>query len=448
MTSPDLPSPPPIAAKGNRSGPSQWLMLGGLGFLLVAGGFVGWRLLGTRDGGAPQAPAAATVSLDTVQTGLVQDSSEFLGSLEAQTGVVLQPEVAGRVAQVFVSAGERVTPGTQIILINPDRMQAEVSAAQANVDVARAARDAAAASLRSLQERQAEREAEVDLQQTERDRTAQLVTQGALSQQDLDFVNRDLRVAEAALASSAREIAAAQATESQAVAALAQAQANRDAAQQTLQDRTVVAPIAGVVGDMEIKLGDYVTPSSVITDITENSTLELDLEVPIEERDRLELGLPVELVTADGETTVATGSVTFISPKADAATQTVLIKAQFENPNGRLQDSQRVEARIIWSEQTGVLVPTSAVTRLGGQTFVYVTAAGTPDELPSPDAIPPGAPIPEQVARLRPVELGPIQENNYQVLSGLEPGETIIVSGILNLRDGIPIVPQGGNEDS
>ncbi|NJL85387.1 MAG: hypothetical protein HC886_04520 [Leptolyngbyaceae cyanobacterium SM1_1_3] len=49
---------------------------------------------------------------------------------------------------------------------------------------------------------------------------------------------------------------------------------------------------------------------------------------------------------------------------------------------------------------------------------------------------------PQQVARLRPVELGSIQDNSYQVISGLEPGETIIVSGVINLQDGVPIMPQ------
>ena len=67
---------------------------------------------------------------------------------------------------------------------------------------------------------------------------------------------------------------------------------------------------------------------------------------------------------------------------------------------------------------------------------------GTPEELPPADALPPGMPAPTQVARLRPVQLGTIQGNSYQVLDGLQPGETVVVSGILNLQDGTPILPQ------
>jgi multidrug efflux pump subunit AcrA (membrane-fusion protein) len=53
----------------------------------------------------------------------------------------------------------------------------------------------------------------------------------------------------------------------------------------------VTAPIAGTVGNMDVKLGDFVTTNSAITNITENAVLELDLQIPIEQRDRLALGL-------------------------------------------------------------------------------------------------------------------------------------------------------------
>ncbi|MGF1521847.1 MAG: efflux RND transporter periplasmic adaptor subunit [Leptolyngbyaceae cyanobacterium] len=449
MTSPNVSSSEsmqPIMAHDRPSNSTRWLIVGSVVVLLFAGGFIVWRFMGARGRGQMGFPPAAAVTLEPVQSGRVQERSEFLGDLEAQTGVVLQPEVSGRVAQVFVAAGDRVDPGTPIVLISPDRTQAEVNAAQASVSAAQAASGSAAASLRSLEAREAELRAELALRREEFERTRRLATEGALSEQDLDFAQRDLDVAAAAAASAAEDVEAANASLRQSEATLTQAEANQAAAQENLLDRTVTAPIAGTVGDIQPKLGDYVTPSDVITNITENATLELDLEVPIEQRDQLRLGLPVELIGTDGEEILASGSITFISPQINADTQTVLIKAQFNNPQGRLQDAQKVEARLIWSEQTGVLVPTSAITRLGGQTFVYVAEDGNSDELPAPEAMPPGMPVPEQVARLRPVQLGNIQGNNYEVLSGVEPGETIVVSGILNLQDGTPILPQSEDE--
>ncbi|MEM9008131.1 MAG: efflux RND transporter periplasmic adaptor subunit [Cyanobacteria bacterium P01_F01_bin.86] len=436
----------PIMAKDHSSGFSRWLVAGSLGVLFFAGGFIVWRFMGSRGRGPVGFPPAAAVTLEAVQSGQVQDRSEFLGDLEAQTGVVLQPEVSGRITQVFVAAGDRVNPGDPIVLISPDRTQAEVSAAQASVAVAQAATGSTAASLRSLQSRETELKAELALRLEEFRRTSTLVDQGALSKQDLDFARRDLEVAEAAVTAAQEDIAAAEASLSQSEASLAQAEANQAAAEENLQDRTVTAPVVGTIGDIRPKLGDYVTPSDVITSITENTSLELDLEVPIEQRDRLSLGLPVELMGGNGQDILASGSVIFISPQINADTQTVLIKAQFDNPQGLLQDAQKVEARLIWSEQTGLLVPTSAITRLGGQTFVYIAETASPEELPPPEALPPGMPMPEQVARLRPVQLGDIQGNNYQILSGIEAGETIVVSGILNLQDGTPILPAADGE--
>lgn len=450
MSAPNLSASEPLstgAVRDRRSGPVRWLIAGGISILLIAGGWVIWRFVGARGPGPMMGmPPGVTVRLEPVQSGTVQDTSEFLGSLEAETGVVLQPEVAGRVTQVYVSAGDRVAPGQPIILVSPDRTQAEANAATASVSAAESARQSAAASLQSLLARRSELEAELALEQAEFNRTQQLVEQGAQSQQELDLARRDLEVARATLNAARDEIAAAQANLSQSEAGLEQAQANAAAAQQNLQDRTVTAPIAGTVGNLNVKLGDFVNTTSVITNITENAALELDLQVPIEQRDRLQLGLPVELLPVAGETAIATGGISFISPSTDPDTQTVLVKARFDNPQGRLQDAQKVEARLIWSESTGVLVPTSAITRLGGQTFVYVADEGTAEELPPPDAMPPGMPAPEQVARLRPVQLGRIQGNSFEVLSGLESGETIVVSGILNLQDGMPILPQSETE--
>lgn len=450
MTAPNLSSSEPMQTSvigDRRSGPGRWLIAGGIGVLLLVGGFLIWRFMGARgQGNMGGMPPGVRVQLEPVQASTVQDASEFLGALEAETGVVLQPEVSGRVTQVYVSAGDRVSAGQPIVLISPERTQAEASAAAANVAAAESARQSAAASLRSLLARSQELEAELALETAEFNRTQQLVSQGAQSQQELDLARRDLEVAQATLASARDEIAAAQANLNQAEASLAQAQSNQSAAQQSLQDRTVTAPIAGIVGNLNIKLGDFVDTSTVITNITENAALELDLQVPIEARNRLQLGLPVELLSVEGETSIATGGISFISPSTDPDTQTVLVKARFENEQGRLQDAQKVEARLVWSETTGVLVPTTAITRLGGQTFVYVADEGTEEELPPPGAVPPGMPAPEQVARLRPVQLGAIQNNNFEVLSGLEPGEIIVVSGILNLQDGTPILPQSAAE--
>ncbi len=423
-----------------RSGFSRWIV-GGVGLVVLGGGFWAWRLLGTPPAAEMQMPPGVAVTVAPVESGTVQESSEFLGRLEALAGVLLQPEVSGRVTQVFVVAGDRVSPGAAIVQVSPDRTEAELNAAAATVAAARAAQDTALASLQVLRAQKAEQEADLALAQADFERTESLVSQGAQSQRELDLARRDRDVAKASLNSALKEIAVAQSQLAQAEASLRQASANQAAVAQDVKDRTVTAPIAGIVGDLKIKLGDYVNPSTVITTITENSTLLLKIPVPVEQRDRLRLGLRVDVLAMGTAEVLTTGRVSFIAPQTNPDTQTVLVQAQLDNAQGRFQDDQQVEARITWSEEVGVLVPTAAIARLGGQTFVYIAETADPAELP-PDA-------PAQVARLRPVELGQVQGNRYEVVSGVAQGETIVVSGILNLQDGMPILPQeSGNQEA
>jgi len=174
-----------------------------------------------------------------------------------------------------------------------------------------------------------------------------------------------------------------------------------------------------------------VDTSTPLTTITENRSLEVTFSVPNEQALQLRQGMPVELTDGQGRK-VGTSRVFFISPKATNDTQSVLVKSLFDNSQGQLRTDQFVRVKAIWDKRPGVLVPTTAVTRLGGEAFVFVAESSQP-QLSTPS---------QMVARQRLVKLGGIKGNNYQVLSGLKPGEKIVVSSLLSLRDGAPIIPE------
>ena len=412
-----------------------WLGLAAL-LVVTVGGFALWRLLGK--GGEPSdmpMGGAVPVTLERMQPTTLRDQASFIGTLDAQAGVVLQPEASGRITRIYVSSGERVAAGDPIMELSADRSQAELSAALASISAAQSARDNARSRLQSLVAQRIRIETDVKLQNTEFERTQRLVSAGAQSQQELDEVERDRDAAIASLDAAKKEIAAAQAGLEQTEALLEQSQATAAATREDLLDKTVTAPIAGVVGDIPVDLGDYVQPGGTLTTITQNEVLELEIDVPAEQIGEIQLNMPVELLTFGGDEPVATGSISFISPQTDAATQTVLVKARFENLSGRLQDNQRVDVRIVLDERPGLLVPAMAITRLGGQSFVYVAVNAPPSEEGQPA-------VEGQVAELRPVTLGAMQGNSFQVLDGLSPGEEIVTTGLLNLQDGVPIAPQ------
>ncbi len=420
-------------AVGLSRRPKFWLWILLTALLLGGGGFLLWRSL--FSGGPPQGGMGfgpIPVTLKTLEQETIEVSSGFVGTLDAQLGIVLKPEIDGQITRIYVSPGTVVSAGDAIFEINPERSRAELSAAQANVGVYRSLLTNTQAQLNAAKADQASAQAEVDLQNEEIRRMQYLVDEGAQSEQSLDLVERDREAAIAALNAARERVRAAEASEAEARASLSQAIAQASAVQEDFQDTQITAPIDGVVGNIPIKLGDYVESGDSLTTITQNQALDLELSVPIERQDELRTGLPVRLRRFAGDDQKVTGRISFISPQVDAATQSILVEATFENASSRLQDDQRVEAFIIWNEQPGVLVPSSAISRLGGQSFIFVAES-------QPDA---AEGEPQLIASQRLVTLGNLQGNDYQVLDGLEPGETIVTTGILNLSDGAPIQPQ------
>jgi serine/threonine protein kinase len=200
--------------------------------------------------------------------------------------------------------------------------------------------------------------------------------------------------------------------------------------QKQIQYYKVTAPFAGTVGDIAVKLGELVNTSTQLATITNNQPLELNILVPIERQSQLRKGIPVEVMDTQGKS-LGMSRVFFISPSANNNTQSVLIKALYNNAKNQLRADQFARAKIIWSQRSGVLVPSKAVTWMSRETYVYVAQT---QQSPQGES--------QLVARQKRVKTGNVKGNNYQVLEGLEPGERIILSGILNLRDGTPIIPE------
>ncbi len=406
-----------------------------------------------QQGFAPQALPVETQSLTVSK---LEESSEFLGSLEAQDRVTLAPRVEGRIVQIAVKEGDRVKKGQLIVQLQQTREEAEVNATVSDVNISQANITNAQAQVKSAEAEVARvqaqveqskadlrrQEAEVSLAQANIERAKFLVAEGAESQQFLDDRKRDLEAAIAqrdalkqalnasnkALIAAQEGVKAALANVERERAGLSQAQARVQVASENLEFNRVVSPINGIVGHIVPKVGDYLEAGDQITTITQNDNLKINIAIPIQQASKLKLGLPVAIVDSQGNTEV-TGKISFISPRVNSTRQSILAKATVPN-NGSLQDEQFVRAKVIWSEKPGVLVPTSAISRIAGQSFVFVAESMEQD----------GETI--LVAKQKAVKLGDIQGQAYQVISGVEPGDKLIISGILTLSDGVPITSE------
>jgi membrane fusion protein, multidrug efflux system len=326
------------------------------------------------------------VRIETVRPVPLRDASEYVAVLRSRQSVQIQPLVEGHVSKILVASGQDVQPRAELIQIDPSRQQAAVTSQRA----------LHAADLASL-----------ELARKQFGRMERLYKSGAATRQDLDQAQNALLRAQASVAATGAQ------TRAQSV---------------ELRYYSVVAPVAGTVGDIPVRVGDLVTPQTVLTTLDDNSALEVYVEVPLERAAGLKVGAPVEILDSAGKV-LASNQVTFVSPRADPATQMILVKASVDNQGGQLRAGQFVRVRIIWRQYQGLAVPVLAVSRRAGQPFVWLVNAGAGNAL---------------TAAPRPVELGAIQGQTYPVTGGLTAGDRIVTSGVQKLRPGAAVAATSG----
>ena len=312
----------------------------------------------------------------------IPQSSEFVATIRSLRSTTVQPQVEGIVREVLVRAGDRVALGQPLIQIDPDQQQATVTVAESQ---------------------RASREADLAFAKQQLARLQKLFEAGAVSRAELEQAETAHKNAEAQLAAVQSQI--------------------RESRVE-LQYYRVTAPRAGVVGEVVIRQGDRVTPATVITTIDQAEGLEAYINVPLERAMDLRRGLTVELLDPDGKV-IAASPITFIAPRADDATQSVLVKATLGQMPPTIRVMQYVRARIVWSTEPTLAVPIVAVSRLAGQHFVFVAEQGEQG----------------MVARQKPVTIGEVAGEDYVVRSGLMAGERVIVSNVQKLGDGAPVKP-------
>jgi RND family efflux transporter MFP subunit len=335
-------------------------------------------------GAQGQGPPAVPVKIEVAKSASIDDTTEYVATVKSLDSAVIMPQVEGTVTRIFVRSGDRVATGTALMQIDPAKQQAAV---------------------KSLEDMRAAKLANLEYARQQYERVTRLHAEGVVSQQEVDQARSALETAQAEL---------------QALDAQVQEQ------QVQLRYHSVAAPRAGIVGDIPVRVGDRVTVSTRLTTIDKPGSFEVYVAVPVERSPRLRMGMPVQVVDTAGQM-LAESRVTFVSPRVDDETQTVLVKSRVEGDEGKLRTEQLVRARVVWGTHEGPLVPVLAVSRLSGQYFAFVAEEDK------------GA----LVARQRPLKLGEIVGNDYVVLDGIKPGDRVIVSGTQFLLDGAPVTPQG-----
>lgn len=335
---------------------------------------------------AASAPAfqAMPVQTMTVSSSAVPNSDEYVATIKSRRSATLNPQVDGNLTAILVHSGDHVKAGQVLMQIDPNKQEATVQAQASTVQ---------------------QKLAVYQYNQTEIDRQRKLNAAGITSRDALDQ-------AEQAYANSKADYESAKAT------LLTQ--------EKQLGYYQIRSPFNGIVGDIPVHVGDYVSPTTMLTTVDENRDLEAYIYVPTERASQIHTGLPVEILD-NNEKPLEPTSIDFISPQVENQLQGILVKAPVHSKEAAIRTDQLVKARIIWSTSPMPVVPVLAVTRLGGQAFVYVAESQNG----------------HYFARQVPVNLGDTVGNEYAVLSGLKNGEKVIVSGTQFLVNNMPVQPMG-----
>jgi RND family efflux transporter MFP subunit len=324
------------------------------------------------------------VKVETAKDQKVNRATDYVATLKSRDSAVVMPQVEGIITQIYVHSGEPVAAGAPMMQIDPAKQEA---------------------TLKSQENARAAQLAQLTWSKQNFERVNGLAAAGVVSKQDLDQARNTLDAAQAQLSSL-------------------EAQVNEQQVQ--LHYYRVVAPRAGIVGDVPVRVGDRVVTTTQLTTVDRPGSLEAYIYVPIERSSDLKMNLPVAIVDGSGNV-LAHSRITFISPQVDNSTQTILAKATIANANDGLRTAQFIRARVIWGTEDKPVVPVVAVSRIGGTYFAFVAE---PDQKGG------------YVVHQKPLQVGEIVGNDYVVLDGIKPGDKVVVSGTQFLIDGIPVIPQ------
>ncbi len=319
-----------------------------------------------------------TVKTFPAQILTIRKSLSFTGIVEASKKANIVPKISGKIKRIYVEEGERVKKGQ--LLVELDSEQAQIQLQQA-----KGALLAAQANFRNAKKNFL--------------RAKRLLSEHAISQQQYEKAQLAFQAAKGQLE---------------------QAKAAVKLAEFLIKSSKLRAPFSGIITNKLKEEGDFVNPAMGgfgsgpgILVLMDFSRVKVYVDVPSSSINLIHKGSPAEII---GKDLTLRGKVFSVSEAADPTSKTFRVGVMAENPGLRLKPGTDVSVRIIYSQKQALAIPIKAVVE-GNYAFV----------------------VKEGVARKRRLRLGLKGDQFVEVLSGINPGEKVVVEGIFGLYDGAKV---------
>ncbi|NLS13861.1 efflux RND transporter periplasmic adaptor subunit [Vibrio sp. SM6] len=200
------------------------------------------------------------------------------------------------------------------------------------------------------------------------------------------------------------------------------AKARYDAAVANLADHHIKAPFSGTVGFVDFSRGQLVSTGAELVSLDDLSLMQLDLSVPERYLSQLNVGMSVKAIASAWGDEHFVGEVTAIDTRINPETLNLRVRIEFANDEGKLKPGMLLDAHLAFAPIEAPIIPVQALEYSGTKRFVYVVDK-------------------ENKAHRTEVVLGARVENQVVITEGLTIGETIVVQGIVNMRDGVEVSP-------
>lgn len=365
------------------------LVVGGIAVAVSLAGCDGDDGTAHAQSGPPPAPPV-TVATPLVEN--VADWNDFTGRFSASQRVEIRAQVSGYLDAVHFTDGQSVEKGDLLYTIDPRQFNAALAVAEAQLS---------------------EAQAQLTLAQDEFARAERLLQRQVISQEE--FEGRRAAVAQAQAAVAAGE------------ATVLSAQVNVDYTE-------IRAPIAGVMSDNRVDIGNLVAGGAagadVLTTVVSTDPLYFSFEVSeaeflrFQREGQIDSGAPVLIRLQDETSYDWVAKVDFTDNALDAASGTIRLRASVDNPDNFLRPGMFGDARVLGSQPyQAMLVPDTAIVTDAALRLVYVVGE-------------------DGVVQPRPVQLGPLSGTLRVIRSGLAPDDRVVINGLLRARPGVTVTPQ------
>jgi membrane fusion protein, multidrug efflux system len=305
-------------------------------------------------------------------------TAQAQGALFPKEKAVIASEVMGALAQVYADMGDQVKAGQVLARIDPREYQLRVDAAQAALEQAQARLANARANYQRMSE---------------------LNRQHLIAAAQFDETSAEMRVAQADANAAENQLGI---------------------AKKKLNDTYIRAPFSGWVQKRTVALGEHVGEGMPLYELIATDPIKLRAPIPERFVPMAKLGIRIDLTIDARPDKTFHGSVTRIAPALDDNSRTLLVEAEVPNPEGILKPGYFAHVTMNLGHDRALFVPNSAVLRYAGIARVFVYEGGA--------------------VRSREVTTGSAEGDQIEIISGLKPGEKVVISNVDRLADGTIVI--------